>query len=124
MHEGIDDKFCVVFRGTRVRKMHTSMRDAFKGDKFARLSFFEKKFERSVKKEANLTSNNPQVILDTKIEKNVMLLKYFPTLTPEIFEILCEKYKGIVIEGTGLGHVNELLIGSIKKRKVSGRGFL
>ena len=121
MHEGIDDKFCVVFRGTRVRKMHTSMRDAFKGDKFARLSFFEKKFERSVKKEANLTSNNPQVIHDTKIEKNVMLLKYFPTLTPEIFEILCEKYKGIVIEGTGLGHVNELLIGSIKRAIDNGK---
>ncbi len=115
MHEGIDDKFCAVFRGTKVRKMHTSMRDAFKGDKFARLNFFEKKFERYENGKILEKDEKNETLLDTKIEKNVMLLKYFPTLTPEIFEILCEKYKGIVIEGTGLGHVHDSLIEPIKK---------
>ncbi|CEG11103.1 Glutamyl-tRNA(Gln) amidotransferase subunit D [groundwater metagenome] len=114
MHEGTDDKFCAVFRGTRVRKMHTSRRDAFGGDKFARINFFEKKFENENKTGILEKDEKNNLILDTKIEKNVMLLKYFPTLTTEIFEFLCEKYKGIVIEGTGLGHVNESLIAPIK----------
>jgi len=127
MHESIDDKFCAVFRGTNVRKMHTSRRDAFKGNKFARINFFERKFEiienekNDNKKNDNKNNENSssksekkEIILDTKVNKNVCLLKYFPTLTPEIFEILCEKYKGIVIEGTGLGHVNESFIEPIK----------
>ncbi|MDI6730383.1 MAG: Glu-tRNA(Gln) amidotransferase subunit GatD [Candidatus Altarchaeum sp.] len=115
MHEGTDDKFCAVFRGTRVRKMHTSRRDAFRGEKFARINFFEKKFEIFENNKILEKGEKNNLILDTKIEKNVMLLKYFPTLTDEIFEFLCEKYKGIVIEGTGLGHVNESLIAPIKK---------
>ncbi len=117
MHEGTNDKFCAVFRGTRVRKMHTSRRDAFGGEKFARLNFFEKKFENNKILEKD---EKNETLLDTNIEKNVMLLKYFPTLTAEIFEFLCEKYKGIVIEGTGLGHVNESLIASIKKAMDKG----
>jgi len=114
MHEGIDDKFCAVFRGTKVRKMHTSRRDAFMGEKFARLNFFEKKFEIFKKEKILEKDEKKDLILDTKIEKNVMLLKYFPTLTTEIFEFLCEKYKGIIIEGTGLGHVHESLIAPLK----------
>ncbi|OQX21396.1 MAG: glutamyl-tRNA(Gln) amidotransferase subunit D [Candidatus Altiarchaeales archaeon A3] len=127
MHEDTNDKFCAVFRGTRVRKMHTSRRDAFKGDKFAMLNFFERKFEVFEKNELNELNtkekmNEPlPVILDTKIEKSVMLLKYFPTLTSDILEILCEKYKGIVIEGTGLGHVNESLIDTIKRAIDNGK---
>lgn len=132
MHEGIDDRFCSVFRGTRVRKMHTSRRDAFKGDKFARINFFERKYEMfekdDEKEESNKKDNgknngndNKELILDTKIEKNVILLKYFPTLTTEIYEILCERCKGMVIEGTGLGHVNDILIDSIKKAIDDGK---
>lgn len=123
MHENMDDKFCAVFRGTRVRKMHTSRRDAFKGEKFARINFFERKFEifGDNKNEKDEKNNPNNTVLDTKIEKNVLLLKYFPTLTPEIFESLCERYKGIVIEGTGLGHVNESLIPSIKNAIDKGR---
>ncbi|MFN3528228.1 MAG: Glu-tRNA(Gln) amidotransferase subunit GatD, partial [Candidatus Altarchaeaceae archaeon] len=113
MHENIDDNYCAVFRGTKVRKMHTSRRDAFKGEIVARINFFERKFEKFINEEKG--NGNKETELDTKICKNVFLLKYFPGLSNEIFEILSERYKGIIIEGTGLGHVNENLIPSIKK---------
>jgi len=122
MHNDMDDKLCVSFRGTRVRKMHTSRRDAFKGDKFAYVNFFERKFE-ILENEDEKDGKINDLILDTDIDKNVMLLKYFPTLTEDVFELLCEKYKGIVIEGTGLGHVNEALIDVIK-RSIDNGNFI
>lgn len=115
MHETINDDWCVIFKGAKVRKMHTSRRDAFKGEIYARINFYERKFEKFKEDLDNKINENQETELDTKICKDVFLLKYFPGLNKEIFEILCERYKGIVIEGTGLGHVNEELIYVIKK---------
>jgi len=46
------------------------------------------------------------VIVDTKIEEKVALIKAYPGSSPEIIDFFIDKgYKGIVIEGTGFGHV-------------------
>jgi len=110
MHESMDDGWCSVYRGTRVRKMHSSRRDAFYGDKFGRVFYDEHKIEIFGK-----TEFSGEAKLDTKIEKKVALIKYFPGLSEEIFEILSDKFKGIIFEGTGLGHISEALIPSVKK---------
>ena len=59
--------------------------------------------------------------LDAKLDENVFLLKYFPGLKPEFINNLADSgYNGIVIEGTGLGHVPESFIDPIKNAIDSG----
>lgn len=110
MHGSMDDNWCSVYRGTRVKKMHSSRRDAFSGDKFGRVLYDERKTEIYDK-----TKFDAGLEINAGIEKKVALIKYFPGMTAEIFEILSSKFKGIIIEGTGLGHVSETLIPSVKK---------
>jgi glutamyl-tRNA(Gln) amidotransferase subunit D len=102
-HASINDDYCYALRGTKVRKMHTSRRDAFKPvncepiakvypDKIEYLSSFKKR-------------NNGKVVLDTDYTDKVALLKVYPGQDPSILNYYALKYKGVVIEGTGLGHV-------------------
>ena len=60
---------------------------------------------------------NPRINLDTK----VALVKYHPGFDPEIIESLIKlKYKAIIFEGTGLGHVGKTMYDSIRKAKENG----
>jgi len=108
MHGTSNDDYCYVHRGTRVRKMHTSRRDAFRSiNEFpiakvfpdGKIEIVNKNYNKKEKKESD-------VYADTKYEDRVALIKGFPNSDPEIMEFLVDKeYKGIVIEGTGLGHI-------------------
>jgi glutamyl-tRNA(Gln) amidotransferase subunit D len=49
------------------------------------------------------------------MEKNVVLLQYFPGMDPDTFENIIVNSKGVVFAGSGLGHVNSSLIPVIKK---------
>ena len=51
-----------------------------------------------------------------KFEEKVALVKFYPGFDEGILDYFIEKkYKGIVIEGTGLGHVSNDLIPKIKE---------
>jgi len=105
MHASSSDDFCVAHRGTKVRKMHTSRRDAFKSinekpllkvspkGKFEKISDYR-------------TRGNDEVIANTDFEEKIALVKSYPGSPTEIIDFLVDKkYKGIVVEATGLGHV-------------------
>ncbi|OLS16958.1 MAG: Glutamyl-tRNA(Gln) amidotransferase subunit D [Candidatus Heimdallarchaeota archaeon LC_2] len=106
MHETSDDNYCRLSRGTKVRKMHTSRRDAFKSineDPLARIDV-----------EGNLTElhtslprrHNGDTVLKKDFDDRITLIKIFPGITPDILDWYIDKgTKGIIIEGTGLGHV-------------------
>lgn len=50
--------------------------------------------------------NNNKVKADVKFEEKVALVKIYPGQDPEILDYYArKKYKGIVLEATGLGHV-------------------
>ena len=52
----------------------------------------------------------------TKFNEKVSLIKFHPNFNPEIIDFLIKDgYKGIIIEGTGLGHVSSKCFESIKK---------
>jgi len=56
------------------------------------------------------------VKLDTSFEEKVSIVYYYPNMKPDIIEALIERgYKGIVIAGTGLGHVNKPLYEPIRR---------
>jgi len=103
-HASSNDDFCYAMPATKVRKMHSSRRDAFKvvNDKpIAKI--FPDKIE--ILKEHKIRSNK-RVKTDTKFEEKIALLKFYPGQEPEILDYyLKNKYKGIVLEMSGLGHV-------------------
>ena len=103
-HATTNDDFCYAMPGTKVRKLHSSRRDAFKvvnSKPFAKLS--RETIERI--SSYNLT-NKKSPKLDLKFEDKVALLKFYPGQDPKILDYYtANKYKGIVIEMMGLGHV-------------------
>lgn len=107
MHGSMNDDYCFFIRGTKVRKMHTIRRDAFRPINdlpLAKIFPNEGKIEILNKKYNK--RGNQETKLDTDYESKVALLKVYPSSDPGILDYYREKgYKGFVIEGTGLGHV-------------------
>ncbi len=104
-HGESSDTFCYANRGTKVRKMHTSVRHTFRPINEVPVAKIwpdgNTEYLGKHKKRAE-----GKVIADTKFEEKVALIKYYPGAGPEMIEFLREKkYRGIVIEATGLGHV-------------------
>ncbi|GBE55218.1 L-asparaginase 1 [archaeon BMS3Bbin15] len=115
MHAGSSDEGCAIHRATKVRKMHSSRRDAFKsidslpigeviGDKITTFQEYSRRSEGKVK-------------LDDRLEEDVALLKIYPGFPEQLFDYYIENFKGIVIEGTGLGHVPENLISKLEEAR-------
>ncbi|MFP3215298.1 MAG: Glu-tRNA(Gln) amidotransferase subunit GatD [Candidatus Micrarchaeota archaeon] len=107
MHESSSDTYCSIIRGTKARKMHTSRRDAFKpinNKPIARISRTGEIEYISEYNKIKEDSNNKLRLL-TGYEPKVALVKAYPNSQPEIIDYYLSKgFKGIIIEGTGLGH--------------------
>ncbi|HIQ49848.1 MAG TPA: Glu-tRNA(Gln) amidotransferase subunit GatD [Nanoarchaeota archaeon] len=119
MHESISDYTCAIHLGTRVRKLHTSRRDAFKtvnAKPVARVFWREKKIEWIEKDCVKEKNKERELKIYPKFERKVALIKIHPGFNPELIEFLLEKgYKGIVLEGTGLGHAPDYTFDAIKQ---------
>ncbi|MBT3836179.1 Glu-tRNA(Gln) amidotransferase subunit GatD [Candidatus Woesearchaeota archaeon] len=101
MHASAHDQSCNILPGTKTVKLHSSRRDAFKvvnEDSIASIDYKTRKitFCNSYRKQAPLK-------LKPKMEDKVGLLKVHVNMFSEQFEFF-KGYKGLVIEGTGLGH--------------------
>ena len=119
MHQNESDDAVACHLGTRVRKNHTSKRSAFQtvGSEPAFVVYEDKILENMKNSFFSENEYNPRINLDTK----VALIKYHPGFNPEIIESLIKlEYKGIIFEGTGLGHVGRTMYDSIKKAKENG----
>ena len=112
MHEELgDDKFAV-HTGTRVRKMHTSRRDSFKSVNAPLAAKIDEK--GNIESSDLAKTSKKKISAKTDMEENVVLLQYYPGMSVEKFRDLFKNSKGVVIAGTGLGHVNSVLIPMIK----------
>jgi len=119
MHQNESDDAVACHLGTRVRKNHTSKRSAFQtvGSEPAFVVYENKILENMKNSFFSENEYNPRINLDTK----VALIKYHPGFNPEIIESLIKlEYRGIIFEGTGLGHVGRTMYDSIKKAKENG----
>jgi len=106
MHGTSNDNYCLVNRGSRVRKLHTSRRDAFQSvnEKPIAKIWPNGKIEKTGIEYTKF--ENKKVKVDDKWEPKVALVKVFPGSDPSVIDwYLDKKYKGLVIEGFGLGHV-------------------
>jgi len=128
MHETMSDDWTTIHPGTRARKMHTSRRDTFKtiGDKPVGRSFVLARGGKIIEKKIEIWRDDFRrrgqkgFTVDTKIDPNVFLLKSFPGLRKDVFEKILLEHDGVIIEGTGLGHVRQELIPSIAEATESG----
>ncbi|ABO34640.1 glutamyl-tRNA(Gln) amidotransferase subunit D [Methanococcus maripaludis C5] len=111
MHGETGDTVCHLHEGTKVRKLHSSRRDAFKSvneTPIAEINPFIKKvtYLRDVKSQDK--SKIKEVVLNTDLEEKVALIKVYPGIDSEILKFYVDNgYKGIILEGTGLGHTPE-----------------
>ncbi len=116
MHGCTSDDYCLAHRGVKVRKMHTSRRDAFRSVNDIPLALIrpQQRIKLLTSRYLKRSEKEPQLL--GGFEEKVALIKFYPGMHPEILELLQEKgYKGIVIEATGLGHVSEKLVKPIRK---------
>ncbi len=125
-HASTNDDFCYAMPGTKTRKMHTSRRDAFK---IINSKPFAKIFPDKI---INLSDyrirNKNRVKIDIKFEDKIALIKVYPGQNPDILDYyLKKKYKGVILEMSGLGHAptKRARIGWTKKLKeVQKKGLI
>ncbi|MFC1697288.1 Glu-tRNA(Gln) amidotransferase subunit GatD [Nanoarchaeota archaeon] len=104
MHENMSDENCLILPACKTRKMHTSRRDAFKPinvEPFARVNYKSSKVE-FLRKDYVVREEGRELVVKDKFEEKVGFIKCHPNMIPAQFEFF-KGYKGLVIEGTGLG---------------------
>jgi len=119
MHQDENDETIACHIGTRVRKNHTSKRGAFQtvGNDPAFI-IAENQIQKNITEDFfKVNEFQPKIYLDTK----VALVKYFPGYDPSLLDKIVEMgFKGIIFEGTGLGHIGKTMYESVKKANEKG----
>lgn len=116
MHETVSDKSIVFHRGTKVRKCHTSRRDTFRSVNVTPLARMENEKVNILVEDYRERNPSRKLVLRPDFNEKVALVKFYPGLNPEIIEWYLDKgYRGIVLEGTGLGHVGNRCFSAIRK---------
>jgi len=106
MHNSSNDDVCAILPPCKTRKMHTSRRDAFKAindTPIALVDYRNNKIE-FIKKDYQKKNKKEKLVIKPNFEPRVAVLKITINMFPEQFKFYTkEKFKGLVIEGTGLG---------------------
>jgi glutamyl-tRNA(Gln) amidotransferase subunit D len=126
MHASASDDRCALHRGTRVRKNHTSRRDAFEtvGNKpLATIDYATARddggdgavADDAIEFNRDYTARDEtDLALSDGLDPAVELIKFTPGMDPAAWDYL-DDADGVVIEGTGLGHIHTELIGRVEE---------
>ncbi|MFB6162690.1 MAG: Glu-tRNA(Gln) amidotransferase subunit GatD [Halococcoides sp.] len=111
MHDGPSDDRCALHRGTRARKNHTSRRDAFETVGRAPIGTVEYA-TGEVSYRRPVAERGGEIDRSIGFEESVERVTFAPGSDPGVLEAVDDS-AGIVVEGTGLGHVNREWIEAI-----------
>jgi glutamyl-tRNA(Gln) amidotransferase subunit D len=115
------DRYNLLHRGTRVRKMHTSYRSTFRTLGDIPLAMVERGKLTPLKEDWAPRRKDRDVTVQAVFEERVTIVYYYPNMNPDLIDALVEKgYKGIVIAGTGLGHVNRKIYPALDRARSAG----
>lgn len=115
------DEYGFLHRGTRVRKMHSSYRSTFRTIGDTPVATITREGIKHIKKNYNHRRKDKKVSILPYFSEKVTMLYYYPHMQPEILDNLVDMgYKGIIIVGTGLGHVNRELYPALKRAREKG----
>ena len=121
MHETPSDTSITLNRGTKVRKCHTSRRDAFKSvntPPMARVQDGKTVMLTEDYKRRDLTR---KLVLKPEFDEKVALVKFYPSMDPAIIDWYVQNgYRGLVLEGTGLGHISKYCFQAVRKAVEQG----
>jgi glutamyl-tRNA(Gln) amidotransferase subunit D len=107
MHETTSDDSIVFHRGTKVRKCHTSRRDAFKSVNATPIARMRSRELTMLTQDYRRRGSSELFVLKPEFDDKVALIKFYPNMNPAAIDWLVDKdYRGIILEGTGLGHIN------------------
>ena len=104
MHAGTNDDYCYLHKGTRVRKMHTSRRDAFRSVNSLPLFAVDYRTKRFEALAEHMPRHKGGLAAKKSLNDNVALIYIHPNIKPKLISSL-DSYDAIVLVGTGLGHV-------------------
>jgi glutamyl-tRNA(Gln) amidotransferase subunit D len=115
------DLYNLLHRGTRVRKMHSSVRSTFRTLGDIPVAMVEKGKVTPLHDEWARRRTDRDVTIQAAYERKVSLTYYYPGMQPDVIDSLVDcGYRGIVIAGTGLGHVNRLIYPALARARDAG----
>ena len=124
MHGESGDGYAYLMNGLKVRKIHSSRRDAFKPINtipVAKIYPTERKIEYLQDIQRKKKEEEKYISINTNLEEKVALIKIYPNIEGELIDYYVDRgYKGILLEGTGLGHAPESIFPNIKNAVDSG----
>jgi len=121
MHETVADTAIVFNRGTRVRKCHTSRRDTFKPVNASPIARFDGEGVTMLTGDYRKRDQPGELVLRSQFSDKVALVKFYPGINPAIIDWYVENgFKGILLEGSGLGHVSKSCFGAIQSATSKG----
>ncbi len=110
------DRYGLLHRGTRCRKMHSSYRSTFRTIGDIPLCMVHRDRFEHLTDDYRRRDPDREVKIDAVYDDRVTILYYYPGMSPDLVEAIVEKgYRGVVVAGTGLGHVNKPLYPALKR---------
>jgi glutamyl-tRNA(Gln) amidotransferase subunit D len=120
MHEGTGDDSIIFHPGAKVRKCHSSARYAFQTVNASPIARFKDGKIELIAEQYRPRQDSEPIVMN-KFEKKVALIKFHPGFDPIIIDTLTDAgFRGVVFEGTGLGHVSETLYDAIGRAGKAG----
>jgi glutamyl-tRNA(Gln) amidotransferase subunit D len=116
MHETTSDDSIVFHRGTKVRKCHTSRRDAFKSVNATPIARIKNREITMLTGDYRKRCSSDKLVLKPEFNEKVALIKFYPSMNPAVIDWFVDKgYKGMILEGTGLGHISMKSLEAVRK---------
>jgi glutamyl-tRNA(Gln) amidotransferase subunit D len=101
---------------TKVRKCHTSRRDTFKSVNASPLAKIGNGKTTMLTEQYKKRDRARKLLLKPEFDEKVALVKSYPGINPAVIDWYVEKgCRGIVLEGTGLGHVGRCCFEATRK---------
>ena len=115
------DRYALLHRGTRCRKMHSSYRSTFRTIGDIPLAMVSRDGFTYLTQDYRRRDPSRRPTIDPVYDDRATILYYYPGMQPDLVDALVEKgYRGIVIAGTGLGHVNKPLYPALRRAIAAG----
>ncbi len=115
------DRYGLLHRGTRCRKMHSSYRSTFRTIGDIPLAIVSRESFTYLHSDYRKRDRSRKVAIDPVYDDRVTILYYYPGMHPDLVDALVDRgYRGIVIAGTGLGHVNKPLYPALRRAIQAG----
>lgn len=119
MHGGHSDESGAIHRATRVRKLHTSTRSAFRSvnaEPVGTVTGGQVTWAEEVRPRSGGT-----IVMDDRVEGAVALVMAYPGIEVDILEAALRDRRGLVIAGTGLGHITMRVLEVLREATREGK---